>query len=1054
MIALFLSPLALQALPATQEQMAPAAKAEVQSGDYAQIDTLRVRQRVEADGTRETTVRIGVLLRTSAAVAAFGQVGFPYVDGFGEVSFDDVVVKKADGRLVTPKDLKPEDINPFGVSGLPIAADIRVRKLTIPGLEPGDRLSYRAVMRQRPLTPGKVFGDSKFIPMVSDPLQVLELDLPRDASINVRLREGLGAAWEDVPSPPDRIVRRLALRVPQPPERPEGPSEAEARAWSEPDVMYTNFKSWEDVGQWWWALSKDRLVPDAAVKAEAQRMVLGRASPREKLEAIAAYVASRIRYLSVSFGLGRMQPRQAGEVLANRYGDCKDKHALIAALASAVGIEVRPVLVHTVRKDLLDDSPGPQQFDHMISVAPFGKDPAGWLWIDGTNPLALPGHLSPTLRDKRVLLIEADGKGRIVRTPRELPFTPRTDVEGKGALEASGLLRMHMRWTVHSDYEVGARFHYGTLPRERYAESVKGSFARAWKDAKVANVTISDPSDLSVPFRIEFDVEQTVPKRRSDQEWPLWIPLPDFNLPEPRKKLEGPEEKAVEFGSREMTVRAEIELPEGVTARAPLSVSVERPFGHFRSSYAVEGRTLRIERTLKLGRDSILSPEVAAYESFRKALDGDREQNFLAGALGSGAASAETLHAEGKAAFEAKEYDRAIELLRKATEADPKAKNGWEDLGQALRDKGDKAGAIKAFDKQIEIDPFDEYAYAHRAYVLSEQGRWDEAEKDLLKQIEVAPFKAWSYGKLGKRRMSQRRYREAAEYYNRAATLEPKEEAHWIDLAWACLDDGRKDEARSALERARSLSLEDWQQVSVARAFHIIGDDSAVGSLAEAAATSIGERLSKLSATTFDDGSRYWMSRLVEAWQLTGAAALAAGELGKAERYLEASWRVGLAPEAAWSLGLLRERQERGSESARWLAAAESLPGAGGRLPLGHRGKAEAARKTASSDSVVGFVMAARTIKLTDTPLADFTEEVLLLLDAGGAVESVKNESRKSPQAFDRQLAKLGTLKLTMPRPDDRPVKLVLRGLLSCYRPTTCSLILDLPGMQSIAEVP
>jgi len=43
---------------------------------------------------------------------------------------------------------------------------------------------------------------------------------------------------------------------------------------------------------------------------------------------------------------------------------------------------------------------------------------------------------------------------------------------------------------------------------------------------------------------------------------------------------------------------------------------------------------------------------------------------------------------------------------------------------------------------------------------------------------------------------------------------------------------------------------------------------------------------------------------------------------------------------------------------------------------------------------------------------------------------------------------------LTMPRPDERPVKLVLRGLLSCYRPTNCSLILDLPGMQSIVEAP
>lgn len=266
-----------------------------------------------------------------------------------------------------------------------------------------------------------------------------------------------------------------------------------------------------------------------------------------------------------------------------------------------------------------------------------------------------------------------------------------------------------------------------------------------------------------------------------------------------------------------------------MSARAPLSVSVERSFGQFRSSYGIEGRALRIERALKLGRGSITASDVGAYESFRKALDTDREQGFLVGAVAPGAASAETLHAEGKAAFEAGSYDRAIELLRKATEADPKVGDGWNDLGRALRDKGDKDAAIKAFEKQIEIAAFHESAYAERAYVLIGLGRWDDAEKDLLKQIEVAPFKAWSYTKLGQRRVSQRRYHEAAEYYDRAATIEPKEEDHLIDLAWAHAYDCRDAEARSTLERARSLKLKDWQKVSVASAFGTIGDDSTAG---------------------------------------------------------------------------------------------------------------------------------------------------------------------------------------------------------------------------------
>ncbi len=502
------------------------------NADALRFDTLRTRVRVEKDGKQETTMAVGVLLRTSAAVAQFGQIGLPYVAGLGDVSFEDVNIQKSDGRLVALNDLKPEDTNPFGVSELPVAADVRFRKVTLPGLEPGDRLSYRVVLRQRPLAPGRIFGETKLAPVLGDPVQVFELDLPRDTHVSVQLRDGLGAALEEVASPPDRQVRRLSLRVPRPEPRADGPTEAQMKAWTEPDVSFTNFKSWEDVAQWWWALSKDRLAPDASVRAEAERIVSGRKSPREKLDAIHAFVASRIRYLSVSFGIGRMQPRPAAEILANRYGDCKDKHALLAALSSAIGLDVRPALVHSVRKDLRDDAPGPQQFDHMISVARLGESPNDWLWIDSTNSLGVPGYLLPGLRDKRVLLIEMDGKGRVVRTPEDPPFTPRTEVEAKGSLDKSALLKAHMRWRFRSDEEVQLRYYFGSAPRERLAEGIKGSLAKSWKDSNVANVTISDAADLATPFQIEFDVERTVTPQRSDKEWALWIPLPDFELPE------------------------------------------------------------------------------------------------------------------------------------------------------------------------------------------------------------------------------------------------------------------------------------------------------------------------------------------------------------------------------------------------------------------------------------------------------------------------------------------------------------------------------------------
>ena len=38
-----------------------------------------------------------------------------------------------------------------------------------------------------------------------------------------------------------------------------------------------------------------------------------------------------------------MEPRAAADVLQNKYGDCKGKHALLAALAASLDLDVRPV---------------------------------------------------------------------------------------------------------------------------------------------------------------------------------------------------------------------------------------------------------------------------------------------------------------------------------------------------------------------------------------------------------------------------------------------------------------------------------------------------------------------------------------------------------------------------------------------------------------------------------------------------------------------------------------------------------------------------------------
>ena len=158
----------------------------------------------------------------------------------------------------------------------------------------------------------------------------------------MHLRDGLDG-FESLPAPGGRVVRRLARHAPvaHSSEKTTEEKQTEEQTAGQPDVLYTTFRSWSQVGRWWLDLARDSLAPDESVRAEAARLVEGKATPFEKLEALHAFVALKVRYFSVSFGAGRMQPRPAAEVLVSRYGDCKDKHALLAALAASVGIDVQ-----------------------------------------------------------------------------------------------------------------------------------------------------------------------------------------------------------------------------------------------------------------------------------------------------------------------------------------------------------------------------------------------------------------------------------------------------------------------------------------------------------------------------------------------------------------------------------------------------------------------------------------------------------------------------------------------------------------------------------------
>ena len=80
-------------------------------------------------------------------------------------------------------------------------------------------------------------------------------------------------------------------------------------------------------------------------------------SDEARVRAVYNFVVANTRYVGLEFGIHGYKPYKVTQVLARRFGDCKDKASLLLALLREVGVEADLVLVRTRRGGRLDPQP-------------------------------------------------------------------------------------------------------------------------------------------------------------------------------------------------------------------------------------------------------------------------------------------------------------------------------------------------------------------------------------------------------------------------------------------------------------------------------------------------------------------------------------------------------------------------------------------------------------------------------------------------------------------------------------------------------------------------
>ena len=1056
--------------PSKQSEKTPVAGAAAKlagskAPDYAQesfvIEQMHSHYRFDADGTgrKETTARIRV--QSEAGVQQWGQIQEGYNSANERVEIPYVRVLKEDGTVVKADDAAVQDLSAPVEHEAPVYTDYRQKHITVPGLRPGEVLEYDMVtVIHTPLAAGQFWADYEFDKSNITLDETLDVDVPAGRTLKLKCKPGMD------PTITEKDGRRIYHWSGSHLERDDDSAKDKDKKKKKhrpdderPDIQLTTFETWEQIGRWYASLEKDRRAPSSEVRAKAQELTKGLNTDMEKVEALYDYVAKNFRYVSLSLGVGRYQPHAASEVLHDQYGDCKDKHTLLASLLDAEGMHAWSVLINSSRK-LDPDVPSPSQFDHVITMLPLGKEQ---VWMDTTAEVAPFRLLSYTLRKKQALVIPpaeppSSVAPHLLETPADTPM-PDTEVSRiTGKINDIGKLEAHVHYEFRGDEELMLRSIFRRVPQANWQRVVENVNAGLGGD--IANLKISDPAATREPFTMSYDVSKPNFLDWSKKKTEIVLPLMQFNLPEISDDDPDADAEPAKLGPKaDYSYNITLELPAKYTAHAPLAFSLKRDYAEYEATYKIEGGVFTAGRKLTMRQDELPVARAADYESFRRAVGADLAQKLSVESAVAGAPvpppdmKADDLVDSARAAADNGNLPVALALLKRATEVDPKNKVAWNNLGLIYFAMRENDQAVAAFQKQIEVNPYDQYAYNNLGRVYVNERKYDEAAKAFNKQLENNPLDAFAHYSLGAMYSEWHKYDLAVAELEKAAALipdtAPEAGSLQVSLGDAYLNLGQDQKALGAFDHAVELSATPlvWNNI----AYQLSLKDSHLDraqQYAESAVSATAAALRNVSLDRLSKNDLPLVSSLIAYWDTLGWVHFGEGDLNKAEKYVAAAWELGHHGEVGDHLGQIY--QKRGEKDLALRTYALSMnglrpaPETRGRLALLAGGDAKADAAVAHYKEELQHQSTIDLGKATQTSNADF----FILISGGGGqratVDSVKFVS--GDEKLKSYTAALKTADYHLTFPDDTPVKVFRRGTLSCSITSgKCQFVLTLP---------
>ncbi|WP_342360142.1 DUF3857 domain-containing transglutaminase family protein [Terrarubrum flagellatum] len=549
------------------------------------------------DGLVTMTARYRGKILSAAGVQPLGTYRDTVNVHFYDYALISAATIKPDGRRI-PVDPSKTLVQAAAAApeALHFFVDQKTYTTIFPEVAVGDEVEATTRLRQtRALLPDGVSWSQAFPRYVRRSGATVTVRAPKSAGLRV-WQNGLDHAVEEQG---DSIVHRFVYI-----ERPYAPFQADSVDVFdyEPRFYFSTFKDWTAVAQGFWREGATKSDPTPEIEALAKKLVDGKNDDRARAEAIFNWVSGNVRYVNIVLGAGGWVPRDAGSVLANLYGDCKDHVTLMRALLRAAGVPADYALVNLAPR--YEAYPfAVSQFDHIILYLPTLH-----LYVDPTASTSVFGPLETRLFGKPALVFNGE-EAKFTRIPTVAPeafsyrHTADVTIAADGA--ASGVSALTGNGSASSRVLAGARAAAAsgaeaaatkTLQDQNWQGSARYDFA----DANAR----TDPATLKASFKLKANFMRAGPDG-------IRIPTGPriFDRPFPRLLKAVREEREIPFSCLPLRYEENVivHFPDGAKLqKTPEPIDVADARSRYMADYKFDGGVLSVRRLFEWKRDGVV----------------------------------------------------------------------------------------------------------------------------------------------------------------------------------------------------------------------------------------------------------------------------------------------------------------------------------------------------------------------------------------------------------------------------------------------------------------